>query len=98
MWIGSPLRGAFRLTSYVTLTLVLLPLYLLALWLNIRPVIRWMPVAYHRVVCFVLGIKVRVFGQLSGVTPTLFVCNHVDRKSTRLNSSHVSESRMPSSA
>ena len=25
-------------------------------------------------------------------------CNHVDRKSTRLNSSHVSESRMPSSA
>ena len=26
------------------------------------------------------------------------LCNLVDRKSTRLNSSHVSESRMPSSA
>ena len=27
-----------------------------------------------------------------------FLNKHVDRKSTRLNSSHVSESRMPSSA
>src|SRR5512142_3371895 len=77
MWIGSPLRGAFRLTSYLTLTLVLLPIYLLALALNIRPVIRWMPVAYHRFVCVILGIKVRVHGKRSDVTPTLFVCNHV---------------------
>ena len=77
MWIGSPLRGAFRLLSYVTLTLVLLPIYFLALVLRIQPVIRWMPVAYHRTVCFILGIKVRVHGRPSAVTPTLFVCNHV---------------------
>lgn len=77
MWIGSPLRGVFRLTTYVTLTLVLLPIYFLALALNIRPVIRWMPVAYHRVVCFILGIKVRVLGRCSDATPTLFVSNHV---------------------
>src|ERR1043166_4198117 len=36
------------------------------------------------------------------VPVTFFVCDargqHLDRKSTRLNSSHVSESRMPSSA
>ena len=77
MWIGSPLRGVFRLTCYVTLTLVLLPIYLLALLLRIQPVIRWMPVAYHRTVCFILGIKVRVYGARSRMTPTLFVCNHV---------------------
>jgi 1-acyl-sn-glycerol-3-phosphate acyltransferase len=77
MWIGSPLRGAFRLLSYVTLTLVALPVYLLATVLRITPVIRWMPVAYHRFVCVILGIKVRVRGTRSGVTPTLFVCNHV---------------------
>jgi 1-acyl-sn-glycerol-3-phosphate acyltransferase len=77
MWIGSPLRGTFRLLSYLTLTLVLLPIYLLSTALGIRPVIRWMPVAYHRMVCVILGIKVRVHGKRSDVTPTLFVCNHV---------------------
>ena len=35
MWIGSPLRGAFRLVSYLLLTLVLLPFYLLARALGI---------------------------------------------------------------
>ena len=77
MWIGSPLRGAFRLLSYFTLTLVLLPPYLLALAMGIQPIVRWMPVMYHRTVCFILGIKVQVRGTRSDVTPTLFVCNHV---------------------
>ena len=36
-----------------------------------------MPVAYHRFVCVILGIRVQVRGQRSDVTPTLFVCNHV---------------------
>ena len=77
MWIGSPLRGIFRLSCYVSLTLVLLPFYFLALALRITPIIRWMPVGYHRLVCVILGIKVRVNGRQSDVTPTLFVCNHV---------------------
>ena len=37
-----------------------------------------------------LGIKKKGGGE--------FYSNSIDRKSTRLNSSHVSESRMPSSA
>ena len=77
MWIGSPLRGAFRLLSYLALTLVLVPIYLLAMALRINPIVRWMPVAYHRVVCVILGIRVRVHGQRSDVIPTLYVCNHV---------------------
>src|SRR5260370_38248425 len=77
MWIGSPLRGAFRLVSYLLLTLVLLPLYLLSRTLGIQPIVRWMPVAYHRVVCVILGIRVRVHGRRSDVIPTLYVCNHV---------------------
>ena len=32
------------------------------------------------------------------LTPPNLASSHIDRKSTRLNSSHVSESRMPSSA
>ena len=77
MWLGSPLRGAFRLLSYLLLTLLLLPFYLLARALGIRSIVRWMPVAYHRVVCVILGIKVRVHGQRSNLIPTLYVCNHV---------------------
>lgn len=77
MWIGSPLRGAFRLLCYLLLTLALLPFHLLALALRITPVVRWLPVLYHRIVCVILGIRVRVHGQPSKATPTLFVCNHV---------------------
>ena len=77
MWIGSPLRGAFRLFSYLLLTLIMLPIHLLATVLHVRPLVRWMPVAYHRTVCTILGIKVRVNGRRSSVTPTLYVCNHV---------------------
>jgi len=76
-WIGSPLRGAFRLLSYLLLTLVMLPFHLLALAFRVTPVIRWLPVMYHRMVCLILGIKVKVNGERSTVTPTLFVCNHV---------------------
>jgi 1-acyl-sn-glycerol-3-phosphate acyltransferase len=77
MWIGSPLRGAIRLLTYFLLTVLLLPFHLLALLLNVVPVYRWLPVYYHRLVCFILGIRVRVHGRQSQETPTLFVCNHV---------------------
>ncbi len=77
MWIGSPLRGVFRLVSYLLLTIIALPFHLIALALRVRPVVRWLPVLYHRMVCVILGIKVKVNGRRSTVMPTLFVCNHV---------------------
>ena len=77
MWIGSPLRGVFRLVSYLLLTIVALPFHLAALALRVTPVVRWLPVFYHRMVCVILGIKVKVNGRRSTVMPTLFVCNHV---------------------
>src|SRR5882757_9868239 len=77
MWIGSPLRGVFRLLSYLLLTLALLPFQLLAMAFGVRPAARWLPVFYHRAVCVILGIRVRVHGKQSLVTPTLYVCNHI---------------------
>src|SRR5476651_2348319 len=77
MWLGSPLRGAIRLLSYLLLTLLLLPVHLLAVALGLRTVANRLPVLYHRTVCGILGIRVRVHGMRSVVTPTLFVCNHV---------------------
>src|SRR5476649_54983 len=77
MWLGSPLRGAIRLLSYLLLTLLLLPVHLLVVALNLRAVANRLPLLYHRMVCVILGIRVRVHGVRSEVTPTLFVCNHV---------------------
>ena len=47
------------------------------------------------------GLDERILGELDGVTALLngdAEYLHLDRKSTRLNSSHRLESRMPSSA
>jgi 1-acyl-sn-glycerol-3-phosphate acyltransferase len=63
MWIGSPLRGAFRLASYLVLTLLLLPVHLAALALGLRSVVCFLPVLYHRMVCYILGIRVLVHGR-----------------------------------
>lgn len=71
------MRGAFRLLSYLVLTLSLLPFHMLALACGMRAVVNGLPVIYHRCVCVILGIRVRVHGKRSLVTPTLFVCNHV---------------------
>ena len=44
----------------------------------------------------ILGISVEVIGELDTTSPQLY--RMLDRKSTRLNSSHSQQSRMPSSA
>ncbi|WP_231712182.1 lysophospholipid acyltransferase family protein [Vineibacter terrae] len=54
-----------------------MPLQFVAVLLRIRPLYRWLPVIYHRVVCYILGIRIEVYGQPSHATPTLFVGNHV---------------------
>jgi 1-acyl-sn-glycerol-3-phosphate acyltransferase len=77
MWIGSPLRGAFRLFTYVALTLVLLPIYLLALT-DAHPAgypLDAGAVPPHGV----LHPRHPGAGARHALrrTPTLFVCNHV---------------------
>ena len=66
--------------------------------------------AYLRAVVLQYGLQIRSYERVLSVTPiaeggfevvtsrSSIHAEFVDRKSTRLNSSHVSESRMPSSA
>ncbi|MEO8558711.1 MAG: lysophospholipid acyltransferase family protein [Rhodospirillales bacterium] len=76
MLIGSAPRAILRITVYVALTLPLLPIQFI-LNLVCKPAARWLPVYYHRAVCYILGLKVRVRGTMSPARPTLFACNHI---------------------
>jgi len=76
MLIGSPARAALRIVVYAALTLPLLPVQLIGVLL-LPPLARWLPIPYHRAVCWILGIKVKVRGRMSRKRPTLFVVNHV---------------------
>jgi lyso-ornithine lipid O-acyltransferase len=68
---------AFRvLASIALLTLILLPLQMLAVRLGL-PARRRIPVFYHRVVCRLIGVRVREIGAHSPATPLLIVANHV---------------------
>ena len=76
MLIGSPARAVLRILVYAALTLPLLPVQLLGVLL-LPPLARWLPIPYHRAVCWILGIKIHRRGAMSKTRPTLFVVNHV---------------------
>ena len=77
MLIGSPARAFLRIVVYAAMTLVLIPVQALLVLLRLHGPSRWLPVYYHRAVCWVLGLKVEQRGQISSAHPTLFVSNHV---------------------
>jgi 1-acyl-sn-glycerol-3-phosphate acyltransferase len=74
--MGSPLRAAVRVAGYLGLTLVLLPVQILAVWLD-RPLAVRLPVAYHGWCCRLLGLRVQPRGKRIEKGPVLFVCNHI---------------------
>lgn len=74
--VSSGFRAAIRLSAYAALTLPLMPVQALLLLVRSR-FARVLPYVYHRLVCRILGIEIRVAGEISSVRPTLFVANHV---------------------
>lgn len=69
------LRMAFVLLIFALVTVVLMPVQWLAVALK-RPLRRRIPVFYHRFVCRLLGVSVRVSGIPVGDRPLLIVANH----------------------
>jgi 1-acyl-sn-glycerol-3-phosphate acyltransferase len=57
-------------------TLPLMPVQLVLVALGLRGA-AWLPVYYHRVVCYLLGVHVEVRGTPHTKGPTLFASNHV---------------------
>jgi 1-acyl-sn-glycerol-3-phosphate acyltransferase len=65
-----------RLLAYAAVTVPLMPVQALFVALG-SPFARRLPLAYHRIVCRILGIELKVRGRISNEQPTLFVANHI---------------------
>ncbi|HET6619810.1 MAG TPA: lysophospholipid acyltransferase family protein [Dongiaceae bacterium] len=73
---GSSWLGVFRLSLYGAVTLVLIPVQI-AILLAAPRLWWWLPFAYHKLCCRIIGLKVRVVGAPAKTRPALFVSNHV---------------------
>ncbi|MGE0628947.1 MAG: lysophospholipid acyltransferase family protein [Hyphomicrobiaceae bacterium] len=73
--LGSRILAGAVLAGFMGLTLPLMPVQLLLLKISRRGA-RGFPHWYHRQVCRLLGIRVRVEGELAHGAPVLLVANH----------------------
>jgi 1-acyl-sn-glycerol-3-phosphate acyltransferase len=62
--------------AFLVLTLVLLPFQLIGLVFDLR-LQRWIPHLYHRVLCTLIGIRIREVGTRTTASPALILSNHV---------------------
>ncbi len=69
------LRANFILSGFIALTLPLMPVQFVLTKLS-RRAARWLPWAYHRLLCQLLGMAIKVEGALPQA-PALLVANHV---------------------
>jgi 1-acyl-sn-glycerol-3-phosphate acyltransferase len=71
----SPARALARSLLIVLWTLLLLPAQVIVVAIG-SPLARRIPMLYHRGVCRILGLRIKIQGAISQTHPTLFVCNH----------------------
>ena len=62
--------------AFVVLTLVLLPFQLIGIAFDLR-LQRTIPHLYHRVLCALIGVRIREVGRRSTASPALILSNHV---------------------
>src|SRR3982075_2006020 len=62
--------------AFLALTLVLLPLQLIGIAFDLR-LQRTIPHLYHRILCALIGVRIREVGALSRASPALILSNHV---------------------
>src|SRR6202166_2920203 len=62
--------------AFLALTLVLLPFQLIGIAFDLR-LQRTIPHLYHRVLCALIGVRIREVGRRSTATPALILSNHV---------------------
>jgi 1-acyl-sn-glycerol-3-phosphate acyltransferase len=70
------IRATLVAFAFVTLTLVLLPLQLIGIAFDLR-LQRTIPHLYHRILCALIGVRIREVGRRSTASPALILSNHV---------------------
>lgn len=70
------IRVVFIALSFLALTLALLPLQLIGLAFDLR-LQRTIPHLYHRLLCALIGVRIRQVGTRSTASPALILSNHV---------------------
>jgi 1-acyl-sn-glycerol-3-phosphate acyltransferase len=70
------IRATLILLAFLTLTLVLLPFQLIGIAFDLR-LQRTIPHLYHRVLCALIGVRIREVGVRSAASPALILSNHV---------------------
>jgi lyso-ornithine lipid O-acyltransferase len=70
------IRAVLVAFAFVTLTLVLLPLQLIGIAFDLR-LQRTIPHLYHRILCALIGVRIREVGRRSTASPALILSNHV---------------------
>jgi lyso-ornithine lipid O-acyltransferase len=73
--MGSSVRALVRILAYLAITAPLLPVQALAVLLK-HDLAKTLPLAYHGLVCRVLGIRVEARGALASARPLLVIANH----------------------
>lgn len=69
------IRCFFVLLAFALLTLLLLPFQLVGILFKL-PLQRDIPCLYHRILCALIGIRVREIGKRAQATPLLILANH----------------------
>lgn len=70
------LRGVVRLLAFVLVTLVVIPIQ----WISVKlrlPLRKAIPFRFHRIVCRILGMRVKVTGEIAPGGGVLIASNHV---------------------
>ena len=70
------IRTIAVLLAFAALTLVLLPFQLIGMAFGLR-LQRSIPHLYHRILCALIGVRIREVGRRSAASPTLILSNHV---------------------
>jgi 1-acyl-sn-glycerol-3-phosphate acyltransferase len=70
------IRVIFIALAFLSLTLVLLPFQLIGIAFDLR-LQRSIPLLYHRILCALIGVRIREVGRRSKESPALILSNHV---------------------
>lgn len=74
--MSSSLRAGWILFWFFLITGILVPVQWLFIKLGLKAA-RWLPHYYHRLIAFIMGLRIHVHGDVDHKHPTLLVANHI---------------------